>query len=65
VSLIYLWNLLSSAFTRKIEWRGIGYELISPEETRILYRPVTGKIEHHSAEKSQQSRKAPARSTLP
>ena len=39
-SLLYLYNLAVSAFTNRIVWRGIGYELRSPEETFIWQRPL-------------------------
>ena len=32
----YLLNFFSSLFSRQIRWRGIRYELISPQETRVL-----------------------------
>lgn len=33
---LYLWNSLVAAFTRRIVWRGIRYELVSAHDTRIL-----------------------------
>jgi ceramide glucosyltransferase len=33
-----LWNSVVAAFTRRIRWRGIRYELVSPGQTRILAR---------------------------
>lgn len=36
VPFVYLWNTLVAAFTRRIVWRGIRYELISANQTRIL-----------------------------
>jgi len=36
VPFIYLVNFLTSLLTRKIRWRGVTYELIAPEQTRIL-----------------------------
>ena len=36
VPFLYAANFVSSLFGRKITWRGIQYELISPEETRVL-----------------------------
>ena len=33
---LFLYNFAVSLFTRKIRWRGITYELISPQQTRIL-----------------------------
>jgi cellulose synthase/poly-beta-1,6-N-acetylglucosamine synthase-like glycosyltransferase len=36
VPLLYVMNFLNSLITRKIRWRGMAYELISPEQTRIV-----------------------------
>jgi cellulose synthase/poly-beta-1,6-N-acetylglucosamine synthase-like glycosyltransferase len=33
---LYLANFLNSLVTRKVRWRGVSYELVSPEQTRIL-----------------------------
>jgi ceramide glucosyltransferase len=38
VPLLFLANFLSSLVGRRIRWRGIDYELISPEQTRVLTR---------------------------
>jgi ceramide glucosyltransferase len=38
VPFAYVCNSLAAAFTRKIRWRGIRYELISPYRTRIVMR---------------------------
>ena len=38
VPAVYLWNSLVAAFTRRIVWRGMCYELVSPSQTRILSR---------------------------
>jgi hypothetical protein len=35
-SVLYLYNALAAAFSRRIEWRGITYELKSPTETVII-----------------------------
>jgi ceramide glucosyltransferase len=35
-SVLYLFNALSALFSRRIEWRGITYELKSPTETVII-----------------------------
>jgi len=35
-SLLYLYDALAAAFSRRIEWRGITYELKSPTETVII-----------------------------
>ncbi|HEX4949562.1 MAG TPA: glycosyltransferase family 2 protein [Blastocatellia bacterium] len=39
VSLLYLHNIVVSARTNRIVWRGIGYEMRSPHETIIWHRP--------------------------
>lgn len=41
VSVLYLYNIIASARTRRILWRGIGYEMVSPHETLIWQRPPT------------------------
>jgi ceramide glucosyltransferase len=38
VPFVYLYNSLAAVFTRKITWRGIRYELVSPVRTRIIAR---------------------------
>ncbi|HZS47045.1 MAG TPA: glycosyltransferase [Blastocatellia bacterium] len=38
-SLLWLYNLIASASTRRITWRGITYELRSRKETIIISRP--------------------------
>jgi len=38
VPFLYIVNFFSSLVGRKIRWRGIEYELISPEQTRVLTR---------------------------
>jgi hypothetical protein len=38
VPFLYLINFVSSLIGRRIRWRGIDYELISPEQTRVLSR---------------------------
>jgi len=35
-SALYLYNALAALFSRRIEWRGISYELKSPQETVII-----------------------------
>ena len=37
-SAIYLYNTVGAAFSRRIRWRGISYELKSPQETVIIPR---------------------------
>jgi ceramide glucosyltransferase len=36
VPFLYAWNFLMSLTTKRIRWRGIRYELVSPSVTRIL-----------------------------
>jgi ceramide glucosyltransferase len=36
VPLLYVLNFVNSLLTRKIRWRGLVYELISPQQTRIV-----------------------------
>lgn len=38
VPFIYLANFISSCFGRRLRWRGIEYELISADQTRVLTR---------------------------
>jgi ceramide glucosyltransferase len=38
IPLLYLVNFCSSMIGRRIRWRGIDYELISPDQTRVLTR---------------------------
>ena len=38
VPFVYVYNSVTAAFTRKITWRGIRYELVSPARTRIVAR---------------------------
>jgi len=40
VSLVYLINIILSAATTRITWRGIGYQMISPGETLTISRPL-------------------------
>jgi hypothetical protein len=36
IPFLYMINFVNSVVTRKIRWRGVGYELMSPNETRII-----------------------------
>ncbi len=64
VSMIYLYNLTASALTRRIVWRGIGYQMISPRETLIWHRPT--KLDAGDpAARTLRRRKESVRSTLP
>jgi hypothetical protein len=36
IPFLYLVNFITSLVTRKIRWRGVIYELIAPEQTRVL-----------------------------
>jgi ceramide glucosyltransferase len=47
VSLLYLYNLAASAWTRRITWRGIGYEMVSPSETLVRRRPEPARLDGH------------------
>ncbi len=38
VPFLYAWNAIVAALTRRITWRGVHYELISPDQTQILIR---------------------------
>ena len=38
VPFLFSWNFLSSLITKRIRWRGIRYEIVSPTMTRILTR---------------------------
>ena len=38
VPFLFAWNAFVAGFTRRISWRGIRYELVSPTQTRILAR---------------------------
>ncbi|HKX33059.1 MAG TPA: glycosyltransferase family 2 protein [Blastocatellia bacterium] len=62
VSLIYLYNIIASARTRRIMWRGIGYEMISPSQTSIWYRPAQ-RNSSDSISRTQRQRKASVRSS--
>jgi hypothetical protein len=36
IPFLYALNFISSVFSRRIRWRGIRYELVSTQETRVL-----------------------------
>jgi ceramide glucosyltransferase len=38
IPFLYLVNFFSSIFGRRLRWRGIEYELVSPDQTRVLSR---------------------------
>ena len=38
VPFLYLFNFSASLFGRRITWRGIQYEIVSPDQTRVLTR---------------------------
>ncbi len=61
-ALLYFYNLMRSARTRKIVWRGIGYEMVSPTETIISLRPETA-IARELSEATPQQKGATARTT--
>lgn len=62
VSLLYLYNVFASAWTNRIIWRGIGYEMISPRETTIWHRPAQ-RAQTDSSSRQQRNRKASVRSS--
>ena len=55
VSLVYLYNVIASARTTRVVWRGIGYDMPSPTETLILHRPA----QRGQAGKAAKPEKAP------
>lgn len=55
VSLLYLHNLFVSIGTRKILWRGIGYEMFSPKKTIIWWRQETSHFLKPSESQPQHS----------
>lgn len=62
VSLVYLYNIAASAFSRRITWRGISYEMLGPNQTLILHHPVNQPL-HEAPAPAQRRRKAPIRSS--
>lgn len=38
VSILFLYNFIKSATTRRIRWRGVVYEMVSPAETIVIKR---------------------------
>jgi hypothetical protein len=38
VPFLFSWNFIASLLTKSIRWRGIRYELVSPNMTRIIKR---------------------------
>jgi len=62
VSLVYLYNVAASAFSRRITWRGIEYEMLSPQDTRILHHPANQPLAE-SPTPTPRRRKAPIRSS--
>ena len=38
VPFLFSWNFIASLLPRRMRWRGIRYELVSPNMTRILKR---------------------------
>jgi cellulose synthase/poly-beta-1,6-N-acetylglucosamine synthase-like glycosyltransferase len=56
VSLVYLFNVIASARTTRVVWRGISYDMVSPNETVILHRPA----QRGQAGKAAKPRKRPS-----
>ncbi|MFN0085763.1 MAG: glycosyltransferase [Blastocatellia bacterium] len=63
-SLFYLYNILASARSRRIVWRGIDYDLISPTETVIRHRPEP-RNPRENTPRSPKKREASVRSSSP
>ena len=38
VPFLFAWNFIASLLTRRIRWRNVRYELVSPSITRVLQR---------------------------
>jgi ceramide glucosyltransferase len=62
VSLLYMYNVFASAWSNRIVWRGINYEMTSPSETLILHRP-TQRPHSDPASRPQRKSKASVRSS--
>lgn len=62
VSLLYLYNVCAAAFSRRISWRGIGYEMVSPKQTMILHHPANRPLVEPPM-RAPRRRKAPIRSS--
>ncbi len=62
VSLVYLYNIAASAFSRRITWRGISYEMVGPQQTLVLNHPVNQPLNGAPATEPRR-RKAPIRSS--
>jgi ceramide glucosyltransferase len=62
VSLIYLYNVAASAFSRRITWRGISYEMAGPNQTLVLEHPANQPLNGAPA-LTPRRRKAPIRSS--
>jgi ceramide glucosyltransferase len=60
VSLVYLINIILSAITTRITWRGISYQMISPSETVRLSRPV-----HENPTKTKPLKQKKRKSSVP
>jgi hypothetical protein len=61
-SLLYIYNIFASAWSSRIVWRGISYEMISPRETAISHRQAQ-RTQPDPASRPQRKRKAPVRSS--
>jgi cellulose synthase/poly-beta-1,6-N-acetylglucosamine synthase-like glycosyltransferase len=62
VSLVYLYNIVDSARSTRIVWRGIGYDMVSPNETVILHRPARQGQVGKAAKSRKRSSSAPSSS---
>lgn len=63
-SVIYLYNLAASVWSRRIVWRGIEYDLVSRSETHIVSRDQEA-LPLEESKTTPSRRRASARSTLP
>jgi ceramide glucosyltransferase len=63
VSLLYFYNVCASALTRRVTWRGITYEMMSPHETVIRHRPPSPDRLGHPAEPAPRTSGAAAQSS--
>jgi cellulose synthase/poly-beta-1,6-N-acetylglucosamine synthase-like glycosyltransferase len=55
---LFLYNALAAAFSRRINWRGITYELRSPSETLITHEPYERSPSHRRpAESAEDARR--------
>lgn len=61
-SILYLCNLIASIWSSRIIWRGIGYEMVSPSQTKVWHRPPAAESSESSLP-LQRKRRTSARSS--